>query len=199
MLTPGVGQRRNIWAATPVCVRMPAPTADTFDTLVPCRTVPAPSCFTAACAAVSASARSSCGTVNETSARPAWADVLHDHVDGNFPLAPSRRRCSSSRRAGRAVRRRLTRASFRTSATPVTTGRFVVPMRGDQRARAVGVRRPHAQRHAVLLRELDRAGVHHAARPGWPVPAFHRRRCGRSCGPLSRSAGSVVKTPSTSV
>ena len=39
MLTPASASDWNICAATPVCVRMPAPTTETFDTFVPLRTV----------------------------------------------------------------------------------------------------------------------------------------------------------------
>ena len=111
----------------------------------------------------SVSARSSRGTVKLTSVVPLGRDVLHDHVDDDAVAAIVRKSCGPT--PGRSGTPRIvTRASSLIEGRPGDRRRppcrrppatIQVPGRSVNDAADV-------DRHAVLLGELDRPGVHDA-------------------------------------
>ena len=99
--------------------------------------------------------------MKETSARPSWPTSCTTMSIGILRSAILVKiRLITPGRSG--MSHRLTRASLRTSATPVTTGASSSPGGAIKRSGAFGIRRPHAERHAILLGEFDRPRVHHA-------------------------------------
>ncbi len=163
MLMPASASAPNMVVATPVCVRMPRPTADTLATSASCVTPEAPIAFAAASAATSVSARSPESTVKLTSVAPSVATFWTIMSTTMFaPAIVWNNEWTTPGRSGTPVI--VSRASSLAKAAPVTGA----PRRRASDSATIHVpsasenEPPHVDRHAVLLGELDRARVHHA-------------------------------------
>ena len=148
-------------SATPVCVRIPAPTTDTLLTCSSYSGV-APSSAASGRSTARAAFSSPAGTVKPTDARPLlptlWAIMSTTMLR---EATASKMRWLTPGRSGTSLME--TRASSRTRAAPhTTTSRIHVGLRHDPGAVGVAERRPHLHRHVELLGELDAARVHDA-------------------------------------
>ena len=81
MLMPSSASARNMRSATPVCVAMPRPTIDTFDTLASCSTASAPSSSAAFFDGRERLRQIVLQHGERDIGRAVGAGVLHDHVD----------------------------------------------------------------------------------------------------------------------
>ena len=93
--------------------------------------------------------------------QPVAADVLHHHVDGDFAFGHAAE--DAAHHAGAVRQPDETDAGFvAVERDAGDDGGVFVGRGGDERSLPVGIGRPHAQMHVILLREFDRAGMHHA-------------------------------------